>query len=59
MQTINISVAEYYGNTKYYGVMPRWLFAALERAFVSGSPSAAVDQVSFETMLCRYHAQSC
>ncbi len=58
MQTINISVAAWYGNTQYYSFMPRTIFAALESAFLSGSYTAAVDRAEFEEMLTR-HATHC
>ena len=56
MDTINIKVSAWYGNTQYYGVMPRPLFAALENAFLNGSQTAAVDRAEFETMLSSYAA---
>lgn len=58
MDTIYINVSQWYGNTQYYGVMPRALFNALESAFLNGSPTAAVDRVEFETMLANYAACS-
>ena len=54
--TITISVARWYGNTQYYGVMPRPLFAALESAFLNGSPTAEVNRTEFETMLANHAA---
>lgn len=56
MPTINISVAEWYGNTQYYGVMPRAMFAALESAFLNGLPTAAVSRTEFETMIANHAA---
>ena len=56
MPTINISVAEWYGNTQYYGVMPRAMFAALESAFLNGLPTEAVSRTEFETMIANHAA---
>ena len=53
---MTIKVADYYGNNKYYGFMPRPMFAALERAFVSGSPLATIGRADFSSMLTAYHA---
>lgn len=58
MPTINISVAKWYGNIQYYGIMPRSIFNALESAFLNGSPTAAVDRGEFSTMLANYAACS-
>lgn len=56
MPTINISVARWYGNPKYYGIMPRSVFNALELAFLKGSPVAAVDRGELSIMLSNYAA---
>ena len=56
MPTTNISVARYYGNSKYYGFMPLAIFNALECAFMNCQPTAAVDRAAFRSMLTNYNA---
>lgn len=50
-ETIEIKVAEYYDQPKYYGEMPEVVFNALETAFISGAETAIVPKAEFETML--------
>lgn len=47
-KTITISVARWYGKTEYYRYMPRTMFAALEKAFISGEATAIVSLSDFE-----------
>lgn len=51
METIEINVAEYYNQPKYYGDMPEAVFNALESAFLAGKETAEVSKAAFETML--------
>lgn len=50
-ETVEIRVAEYYSQPKYYGDMPEAVFNALEAAFISGEETAFVPKAAFETML--------
>lgn len=50
-ETIEIKVAKYYDNPKYYGDMPEVVFNALEAAFINGRETAVVPKAAFETML--------
>lgn len=49
--TIEINVAEYYDQPKYYGDMPEVVFNALEAAFISGDETAIVPKAAFDMML--------
>jgi hypothetical protein len=50
METIEIKVAEYYDNSKYYAVMPEIIFNALEAAFLEGNNTVLVPKVAFDEM---------
>lgn len=54
MEAIVINVAEYYATDKYYGVMPKEVFNALESAFLAGQTTAKVPKSAFEAMLKQY-----
>lgn len=56
METIEIKVAEYYNQPKYYACMPEVVFNALEEAFIEGKESATVPKVAFEAMLLEFKA---
>ena len=51
METIEISLSEYYNNPKYYAFMPEVIFDALEDAFLKGEEVAIVPKQEFENML--------
>ena len=52
-ETIEIKVAEYYDQPKYYGDMPEAVFNALEAAFISGAETAIVPKAAFEMIPTR------
>lgn len=54
METIDIKVAEYYNQPKYFPYMPEAVFNALEEAFIAGRELANVPKVTFETMLLEF-----
>ncbi len=51
METIEITIAEYYDNPKYYACMPETVFNALEIAFLDGNEIASVPKAEFEEMV--------
>lgn len=53
-ETIEIPIAEYYDQPKYYGDMPKEVFNALEEAFISGAETAIVPKAAFETMISNF-----
>lgn len=55
METIEIKVAEYYNQPKYFAYMPEAVFNALEEAFIAGKELALVPKVAFETMLSEFN----
>lgn len=55
-KTITISVAQWYGNAKYYRFMPRTMFAALEKAFISGEATAVVALTDLEQVITAVYA---
>lgn len=55
METIEIKVAEYYNQPKYFAYMPETVFNALEEAFIAGEVSAVVPKAAFETMLLEFN----
>lgn len=56
METITISVAQWYGKTEYYRFMPRAMFAALEAAFISGEATATVALSDLQTTITSAYA---
>lgn len=58
METIEITIAEYYNNPQYYPVMPEVVFNALEAAFLEGKETAEVPKVEFESMLLAIQKKS-
>lgn len=56
METITISVARWYGKTEYYRYMPRTMFAALEKAFISGEATAVVALTDLEQVITAVYA---
>ena len=55
METIDIKVAEYYNQPKYFPYMPEPVFNALEEAFIAGKEAAIVPKAAFETMLLEFN----
>ena len=55
-KTITISVAQWYGKAEYYRFMPRAMFAALEKAFISGEAAAIVSLSDLETTITSAYA---
>ena len=51
METIEISLAEYYNNSQYFPFMPESIFNALEAAFLDGEEIVKVSKTEFEGML--------
>ena len=58
MVTIQIKVADYYGNPSYYSVMPREVFDALEIAALKGEEFATVDKTRFDIMIEQYNIKT-
>lgn len=54
METITINVADYYGNSSYYSVMPEAIFDALELASLRGEQTTTVDKALFDAMVIDY-----
>lgn len=51
METIEITVAEYYDKPKFYGSMPRNMFNALEAAFIAGEATAVVSKEDYNATI--------
>lgn len=49
-----IRVSDYYGNTKYYNVMPSAIFDALELAYLKGEETCKVAASDFDKMESDY-----
>lgn len=54
METIEIKVAEYYNQPKYFAYMPETVFNALEEAFIAGKEFALVPKAAFDAMLLEF-----
>ena len=54
METIEITLAEYYNKPQYFPFMPEVVFNALETAFLEGKEITTVPKSEFEKMLLEY-----
>lgn len=55
METIEIKVAEYYNQPKYFAYMPEAVFNALEEAFIAGKETVFVPKVAFDAMILEFN----
>lgn len=54
METIEISVLEYYSRPWYFPFMPEQLFKTLEEAFVNDQKTTLVNKSDFDKMMKDY-----